>query len=284
MKNNQTAKDDARPLLLVTDIDRRVNEHIRGTVGRVGGSVNQLINYRHCSIEDINIPDGGFGKVFSNGLGNIAGSLYPFLKRFIRQEIMYVVQGQKVSRDRKTVILDMHDAYRKSELHDRYDSTISSNLLEHSPNPIWLLLNFYLITRKGGYQFHAIPHYRYTYDRFREPTTLEHFITDFEKRSDASDMSHAEDYRQSAVEKDGWQRKFHDRYPLEYPYIHFHVFDEINTKALLEFMFEDVVNDVFKTDEYSDNVVIFKNTLKREFVEKYKRILSQYSELFDGNS
>lgn len=270
-------------LLLGTDIDRRVHRLIRGHIARAGGTVNQLINYRQCIVEDINIPDGGFGKVFKDGVSGMARHTVPFIKRFVRQEILFLFQGHRISRDRKTVILEMHDAHRENELHDRYDCAISSNLLEHSPNPIWLLLNFYMITRKNGYQFHAIPHYRYTYDRFRVPTTIDHMIEDFKKQADASDMSHVEDYRQSAVEKDGWQKKFHDKYPLEYPFIHFHVFDENNTKALMELMFEDVVSDVLKTDVYSDNVVIFKNELKREFVEKYKEILFQYSELLDGN-
>jgi hypothetical protein len=284
VKEENKTDNVVRPLLLGTDIDSRVQQLIRGHIARAGGTVDQLINYRQCIVEDINIPDGGFGRVFKDGVSGIARHTFPFIKRFARQEILFLFQGQRISRDRKTVILDMHDAHRKNELHDRYDCAISSNLLEHSPNPIGLLLNFYLITRKNGYQFHAIPHYRYTYDKFRAPTTVEHLLEDFEHHADASDMSHVEDYRQSAVEKDGWQKKFHDKYPLEYPFIHFHVFDENNTRELMELMFEDVVSDVLKTDVFSDNVVVFKNKLKREFVEKYKRILSQYSELLDGNT
>lgn len=265
-------------MLLGTDINSRVQQSIRGRVARAGGTVNQLINYRQCVVEDINIPDGGFGRVFKDGVSGAVQHTVPFLKRFVRQEILFLFQGHRISRDRKTVILDMHNAHQMNELHDRYDCSISSNLLEHSPNPIWLLLNFYLITRKNGFQFHAIPHYRYTYDRFREPTTIEHLIEDFETQVEASDASHVEDYRQSAVEKDGWQKKFHDKYPLEYPFIHFHVFDENNIKELMELMFEEVVNDVLKTDVYSDNVVLFKNKLRRQFVEKYRNILSGYSE------
>lgn len=282
MKEEKKTGEIAQPLLLGTDINCRVQRTIRGRVARVGGTINQLINYRQCVVEDINIPDGGFGKVFKDGASGVVQHTIPFLKRFVRQEMLFLFQGHRISRDRKTIILDMHNAHQRNELHGRYDCAISSNLLEHSPNPIWLLLNFYLITRKNGYQFHAIPHYRYTYDRFRAPTTVEHLIEDFETQADASDTSHVEDYRQSAVEKDGWQKKFHDKYPLEYPFIHFHVFDENNTKELMELMFEDVVNDVLKTDVYSDNVVIFKNKLRREFVEKYKGVLSKYSELLAG--
>lgn len=284
MKEESKRGNVAEPLLLGTDIDSRVARLIRGRVARAGGTVNQLIDYRQCAVEDINIPDGGFGKVFRGDVTGAVRHTVPFLKRFVRQEILFMLQGQRISRDRKTIILDMHDAHQRNELYGKYDCAISSNLLEHSPNPIWLLLNFYMITRKNGYQFHAIPHHRYTYDRFRVPTTVKHLLEDFENHADASDSSHVEDYRQSAVEKDGWQKKFHDKYPLEYPFIHFHVFDENNTKELMELMFEDVISDVLKTNEYSDNVVVFKNKLKREFIEKYKGVLSGYSELLDGNN
>jgi hypothetical protein len=265
------------PLLHSTDIDNLVKKNIRGFIARAGGSVDQLVDYRQCVVEDINIPDGGFGKICKADSFVAAKNAIPFLKRFLRQEILFLFQGQKISRDRKTVVLDMHHAHERNELHNKYNCAISSNLLEHSPNPIWLLLNFYFITRKDGYQFHAIPHYKYTYDRFRLPTPLEHFVKDFENHADVSDMSHVEDYRQSAVEKDGWQRLFHRKYPMQYPFIHFHVFDEYNIKALCEFMFEDVVTDVYKTELFSDNVVIFKNCLNNEFVKLCGKCLTNYS-------
>lgn len=266
------------PLLLGTDIDILVKKKVRGFVARAGGTVDQLVDYKLCTVEDINIPDGGFGKVWKPiGGASLKGSLQ-FLRRTVKQELRFLAHGHKVLRDRKTVVLDMHDAHGRPELRDRYECSISSNMLEHSPNPIMLLLNFYFLTKKGGCQFHAIPHYRYTYDRFRKPTALEHFIEDFEKKVDAADSTHVEDYRQSAVEKDGWQREFHEKYPLEYPFIHFHVFDEINTRALLEYIFQDVVNDVYKTERFSDNVVLFSNKLSPRFAEKYREALREMGE------
>lgn len=261
------------PLLLGTDIDAKVKERVRGLVGRAGGSVDQLVDYKRCSVEDINIPDGGFGRVLKQGGAESIKSSMKVLRRTVKQELRFLALGHRVSRDRKTIVMDMHDALGHPELCDRYDCTISSNMLEHSPNPIQLLLNFYFITKKGGSQFHAIPHYRYTYDRFRTPTTLEHFIEDFEKKTGAADRTHVEDYRLSAVVKDGWQKGFHEKYPLEYPFIHFHVFDEHNTRALLEYVFQDVVNDVCKTERFSDNVVLFSNRLNPAFAEKYREVL-----------
>lgn len=266
------------PLLLGTDIDYLVEKNIQGYVARAGGTVDQLIDYKRCRVEDINIPDGGFGKVLQTGQRSVSAKSLSILKRHLKQEFKFLVHGPRIPRDRKTIVLDMHDAHTMPELHNRYDAAISSNLIEHSPNPIWLLLNFYFITRKTGHQFHAIPHYAYTYDRYRKPTPLEHFVEDFENRTGYTDTTHVEDYRQSAIEKDGWQRRFHETYPLEYPFIHFHVFDEHNTKALLSYVFQDVAADVYKTERFSDNVVLCSNSLNPEFAEKYKNLLQDMGE------
>lgn len=265
-------------LLLGTNIDSLVEANIRGSVARAGGTVDQLVHYRQCSVEDINIPDGGFGKVLHSGRSHATGNYLPVIKRYVKQEFKFLVHGARIPRDRRTILLDMHDASKHKALQSKYDCSISSNLLEHSPNPIMLLLNFYFVTRKNGFQFHAIPHYAYTYDKFRLPTTLDHLIEDFENGADASDHSHVEDYRQSAIEKDGWQRKFHEKYPLEYPFIHYHVFDEHNTKALFEYVFQNVTNDIYKTDRFSDNVVIASNALNPAFAEKYRHVLQEMGE------
>lgn len=266
------------PLLLGSNIETVVKKNLHGFIARAGGTVDQLIEYKQCTVEDINIPDGGFGEILKSPKINRLRHSLPLLKRYINQEIKFLAHGSKIPRDRKTVVLDMHAAHLDERLHNRYDCSISSNLLEHSPNPIALLLNFYFITKKTGYQFHAIPHYAYTYDRFRVPTPLAHLIEDFENHADPSDSSHTEDYRQSAIVKDGWQKKFHEKYPLAYPFIHFHVFDENNVKALLKYVFQEVVGDIIKTERFSDNVVIFKNTLNPRFAEKHKKLLREMGE------
>jgi len=258
--------------LLGTDLEKCARLRIRGIVARAGGTVEQLPFYGRCSVEDINIPDGGFGKITQKRGGR---GVRP-LVRVIRQELLHLLKGARVPLDRKTKILDMHEAFLHNNLGGRYDCSISSNLIEHSPNPVWLLLNFHFITKEEGYQFHAIPHYRYTYDRFRIPTPVSHLLADFERHADESDMSHVEDYVQSAVEKDGWQREFHRTYPLTYPFIHFHVFDEHNVRELCETVFTEVTCDVLKTEKFSDTIVIFRNKLNPAFIDKYGDLIGSY--------
>ncbi len=256
-------------LLLKTDIQEKIEKNICGSVARIGGSMQQIVNYKNCKVRDINIIDGGFGRVDKlKGNKSVVDKL-KVLKKILIQEYFYYRYGEVVSRDRRTIITDMHYAYQNIKLKHKYDCSISSNIIEHSYNPILLLLNFYFITRKEGYQYHAIPHYKYTYDCHRNVTDMEHFIVDFENMTNACDDSHVKDYIQSAIIKDGWQKEFHKKYPVEYPYMHFHVFDEKNVRMLFEYIFEDVTSDVIRTNIFSDNIIICRNKLNKKFIEKY---------------
>lgn len=274
------------PLLLNTDIADAVNDKICGDIARIGGSVNQLLDYRKLrirNIEDINLQDDFFGAVKLHSITDIRNS-FKMAKKYVRQELQWLYKGSAIPRDRKTVLLDVHTAFRHDEFKGRYDSTISSNLIEHSPNPIFLLLNLHFMTRRNGYQFHAVPHYKYTYDAYRQPTPLAHFLEDFEQMTDSSDTTHHADYIRSAIELHGWMREFHRKYPVGPPYIHFHVFDEENTRALMELMFKDVVCDVLKNENFSDNVVLFRNELNTDFTERYRPLIERYSSAFLGDS
>ena len=138
-----------------------------------------------------------------------------------------------------------------------------------------------IITKPDGFQYHAIPHYKYTYDVHRKPTAVEHMIRDFEEFADQTDTVHNEDYVQSAIDKHGWQKEFHEKYPVAYPYMHFHVFDEFNTRELFKFVFEDVQNDIIKTEQFSDNVVLCRNTLKSRFLRQYEDLIEKYKDEFE---
>ncbi len=267
------------PLILNTDIESKVIQNIKGNIARVGGSVDQLVNYDLCEVTDINIIDGGFGDIKKFQKMRTIKNIFSTTTQYIKQELAFLRYGKRIARDRKTVILDMHYALWTNDLKNRFDSTFSSNVIEHSPNPVFLLLNFHFITKKGGYQFHAIPNFRFTYDKYRCLTKIDHLISDFEKKTWFEDKTHNDEYIDSAIIRDGWQKKFHDIYPVKYPFIHYHVFDENNTRELFEFMFEEVTVDIIKNEKYSDNVVTFKNVLKKEFIKEYLPVINEYSRM-----
>ena len=253
-------------LLLKTDLEHKVNQKVNGRIARVGGTVNQLLLYSNCTVDDLNVTDEGFS----------SGSALFKMRRYLKEEVRFLRKGWKIPRARKTMILDMHQAYKQELLFSKYDAIVSSNVIEHSPNPIWLLLNFHFLTKPNGYQYHAIPHYKYIYDMYRKPTPVEHMVQDFEKLTNEADMVHNEDFIQLVIEKDSNRKEFHEKYPVAYPYIHFHVFDETNTRELFEFMFEDVESDVLKSEEFGDNLVLCRNTLRPDFVKNFSGLIGKY--------
>ena len=255
-------------------LGKNVNKLICGNIVRIGGSVNQLLNYRGKSVQDINILDGGFGSIKSV-FQSSRKELKKIFIRKLKQEIKYLVMGSKIPLDRKTVELDMHYGAQKKELKNRFDSVISSNVLEHSPNIIFLLLNLHFIVKKNGFMFHALPNFNYTFDRYRKPTDLDHFIYDFENKTGFDDSTHTADYIQSAIVKDGYQKDFHKKYPVKYPYMHFHVFDIDNTNQLFSYIFEGVECSLIRTDQFSDNLVLCSNELNKNFKNKYISLINQ---------
>lgn len=263
-------------LVYGSDLDERVGKHIRGNVARVGGSVNQLLQYGDkLKVQDINVIDGGFGSIKNITEGSSVNEFLKISARRLKQEIKYRLKGNSVSLDRKTIRLDMHFASERIDLEHKFDASISSNVLEHSPNIIFLLLNFHFITKQDGWMFHAIPNHEYTFDRFREPTELAHFVADFENYMSFEDMSHNEDYVQSAIIKDGWQKEFHQKYPVQYPFMHFHVFNKTNTEELFRHVFEEVHCDLLTDSQFSDNVVLCRNNLNPEFVKRYAFLIEK---------
>lgn len=267
-------------LLHKTHIDQLVKTKILGKVARIGGSVDQLVSYHNCRVQDFDVQNGGYGDIRQlSGIRDIKSSWLTAVRQ-TWQELRHMRYGDRVRLDRNTKVLDILDAHQHPELQHQYDACITSNVIEHSPNPIFMLLNYYFLTKIDGWQFHAIPHYKYTFDVFRQPTLTDHFLTDFEQHTGPDDLTHNADYYNSAVIKHGYKRSYHLHYPVAYPYIHFHVFDEKNVRQLFSTLFEEVTVDVLRTTQFSDVVVLAKNRLKPSFVKKHAALIESYSANF----
>jgi len=236
-------KDDCG-LIYDSGLGRIIPAIVRGKVARVGGAVSQLLTFENCQVQDLNLRDGGYSYAMP---------------------------------DDKTLIMDMHDATTHPNLESQFDGTVSSNVLEHSYDPIRFLLNCYFVTRENGFQYHVLPLYRNTYDVFREPTTLEHMVSDFVKKTDSTDSTHVQDYSQSAIVKHGWQAEFHKTHAVAYPFMHCHVFDELNAKKLFDLIFEGVVVDVFRPITEGAIIVLCKNKIRKEFKKQYPDLFEEYA-------
>lgn len=63
------------------------------------------------------------------------------------------------------------------------DFIIASHLLEHLPNPIKTLKEFYRILKTGGILYMNIPDKRYTFDKERPVTSLSHLLQDYKNEA-----------------------------------------------------------------------------------------------------
>ena len=250
------------------DLKIKIQKNINGKIARIGGYVNHYINYKKCKVIDFNLEDGGYGEVRPKKY--LIDNILFYIKVF-RKELMYLNHGSKIPRPLKTKIHDFH--YNPEKINEKYfDCIISSNVIEHSPNPLLLILNFSKIVKEDGWHFHAIPNAKHSYDKFRKITCIEHLYEDFKRNTPLDDSSHISDYYKSAVIKDGYQKKFHENYPLSYPYIHQHVFNINNVYEMFKLIFNKFYI-LFDTNEnWNDILVLCKNKINDDFMSEYKSI------------
>jgi SAM-dependent methyltransferase len=121
-----------------------------------------------------------------------------------------------------------------------YDFLFSSHCLEHVANPIKALKEWQRIVKPDGALIIALPHHRYTFDRRRPLTSVSHMVDDYMHNIGEDDQTHIQEVldlhdfslhvpRPSYEELRHWVTN-----NLSNRGVHHHVFDEINSRALLE--------------------------------------------------
>jgi SAM-dependent methyltransferase len=104
------------------------------------------------------------------------------------------------------------------------DFVIANHLLEHLPDPIGALKEWYRILRPAGILFLALPDKRLTFDKDRPRTTLAHLVADHQDRGRASRAGHCEEYSRLVHKKTGDDLAWDVADLLARNYsIHFHV-------------------------------------------------------------
>lgn len=74
------------------------------------------------------------------------------------------------------------------------DFVIANHMIEHCQNPIASMRNYLRVVKPGGTIYLAIPDKRYTFDRDRPVTPLEHLIRDDLQGPETSRIAHFEEY------------------------------------------------------------------------------------------
>jgi SAM-dependent methyltransferase len=119
-----------------------------------------------------------------------------------------------------------------------YDFVLSSHCLEHCANPIKALKEWQRVVRPGGAIIVILPHFRHTFDHRRPLTSLEHMLEDSRCEVCEDDKTHIEemyslhDFSLSPMEPEGLRSALDDNFKNRC--VHHHVFDETNSRALLE--------------------------------------------------
>jgi predicted SAM-dependent methyltransferase len=74
------------------------------------------------------------------------------------------------------------------------DFIIAAHVIEHTKNPIKAFVDSYRALRDGGQLILIVPDKRYTFDKPRHLTTVEHLVEDYRDPSDERDFDHYLDY------------------------------------------------------------------------------------------
>jgi len=138
---------------------------------------------------------------------------------------------------------------------ESYDFVLSSHMLEHSANPLRVLLEWRRVLRPGGHLLLVLPEARSTYDRRRPITTLEHLKHDFASSTPESDTTHFDEIAALHTEHPDRQAL---RTSLEdnktHRMAHHHVFDVALSVDLVRLAgFEILTQEV----EYPCHIIVF---------------------------
>jgi SAM-dependent methyltransferase len=98
------------------------------------------------------------------------------------------------------------DVDRLSALTDEsQDFVIASHLLEHLANPLAQLEDMHRVLKRGGVALIFLPDRRYTFDRQRSPTPLDHLMADYRDHVTVVSDEHLEDHlRKTGVWQESW--------------------------------------------------------------------------------
>jgi len=120
------------------------------------------------------------------------------------------------------------------------DFVIANHFLEHCENPILALKNMLRVLRGNGIAYLALPDKRFTFDKERAETGLEHLWKDYTDGPEGSRKSHFEEWVGKVEKlKDGEDARKRAAHLKEIGYsIHFHVFTQDGMLKFLSFIKE----------------------------------------------
>jgi SAM-dependent methyltransferase len=146
------------------------------------------------------------------------------------------------------------------------DFIIANHFLEHTQNPLLALRTFFRVLNCGGILYAAVPDMRFTFDKNRTETTLDHIIRDF---SNGPEKTRQEHYRewvtlvQGISEPDSIRKNMEKLMRQEYS-IHFHTWTINGMMEMFEYARKQLnLPFIYETVLANDNEVIIIIRKKR---------------------
>jgi predicted SAM-dependent methyltransferase len=128
------------------------------------------------------------------------------------------------------------DGERLSTIPDgSQDFVIANHFIEHCQNPIMTLANIFRVLKEGGVLYLGVPDKRFTFDKDRQVTPLEHIVRDYWEGPEWSKEEHFHDWVRlvNKVEDDrAVEQQVAELIEIDYS-IHFHVWTQSEIIALI---------------------------------------------------
>lgn len=124
---------------------------------------------------------------------------------------------------------------------ESFDFVVAAHIIEHTKNPLETFKNWLRVLKPGGLIYLIVPDKRYTFDKSRARTSLEHMILDYREPSDERDFIHFLDFAKKVGGKTGESavKEAQDLVERDYS-IHYHVFTPDDMTGLLEWFSKNI--------------------------------------------
>ncbi len=120
------------------------------------------------------------------------------------------------------------------------DFIIAAHIIEHLRNPFAAIREWCRVTRPGGLVYLIVPDGRYTFDKARPVTSMEHLILDYNSPCQERDQEHFLEFSHLVSNYSGQTAVKEARSLIEKDYsIHFHVFDPLSMEKSLKWLAEE---------------------------------------------
>ena len=118
------------------------------------------------------------------------------------------------------------------------DFVIANHFLEHCQNPILALENMFRVLKGEGILYLALPDKRYTFDRERQLTSLEHLLRDYREGPGWSRQGHFLEWAtlvNGVTDREEAEKQAEELMAMNYS-IHFHVWSQFELLEMLHML------------------------------------------------